>query len=682
MATHPHPTEDAATTAPASRVLETSCPLDCPDACSLEARVENGEVVELSAGKANPLTQGFICSKVRRFPQHMYGSERILHPGIREGAKGEGRFRTLSWDGALGRIQKEIERAIEEEGAESVLPFSYGGSNGLVSDLATDQRFFFRLGASQLARTVCAVPTTMAATGLYGKMAGVAPGDFRQSRLIVLWGVNPSATGIHQVPPVLEALRRGARLVVVDPRRIPLAKKADLHLGIRPGSDLPVALSLIRWLFETGRADESFLRQNCVEVSRLREQAEPWTFERAAAEAGVSADDLSRFAHLYAEARPALIRCGWGLERNRNGCSAAAAVLALPAVAGKFGVRGGGYTLSNTGAWDLSSASAVGARPPATRTLNMNRLGRLLQDARPPIRVLFVYNSNPLATLPRQSEVRKGLLRRGLFTVVFDQVMTDTARYADVVLPATTFLEHSDLRRGYGAMAIQPVDPVIAPVGEARSNFEVFQVLCDRMGLSRRGDARTPREFVDALCDGSPDGPSIRKQLKSNRIAFPSAGFEPIQFVDVFPKTADGKVHLFPAELDAASPPGLYAYRPDPAKRAFPLALISPATGRTVSSSFGQLHRKTIPLEIHPADADRRGLSSGDRVRVFNEHGEMHCLCQLSVDIAEGTLFFPKGAWTHSTLNGNTVNALVPDSYSDIGEGACFNDTRVEVEKL
>ncbi len=661
------------------------CPLDCPDACSLDVRLEAGRVVKVGGSHVNPVTAGYICEKVRRLPEHVYGSERVRYPGIREGRKGEGRFRRVSWDEALDRIACRMIALSRQGAGERILPFSYGGSNGYLSQDTTDARLFSRLGASRLARTVCAAPSGRAAAGLYGKMPGIALQDYTHANLIVLWGVNPSVSGIHLVPFILQAQRRGAKLVVVDPRRTKLAARADLYLAIQPGADLPVALAVIRWLFENGLSDERFLAEHATGEEELRRRARPWTFEKAAEAARVPAGEIERFARLYAESHPAAIRCGWGLERNRNGGSAVAAVLALPAVAGKFGVRGGGYTMSNWGAWELDSRAAAGRSSPGrpTREVNMNLLGEtLLGRNGPPVELLFVYNSNALATIPNQEKVRAGLSREDLFTVVFDPVMTDTARYADVVLPATTFLERRELSRGYGAFVLQEAKPVIAPVGESRPNHEVFAELCRRTGVARAGDPETAEELTQAILRGSRSGPAIRRSLDTACIAFPEGNPAPVQFVDVFPRTGDRKIQLVPESLDREAPGGLYSYRPDPESQQFPLALISPASDRTITSTLGELRRELVPLEIHPHDAAARGIGPGDRVRIFNQQGEVRCLVRPNPALRPGVVSLPKGLWRHNTLSGTTATALVPDTLTDLGGGACFNDARVEVERL
>ncbi|MFL6289668.1 MAG: molybdopterin-dependent oxidoreductase [Thermoanaerobaculia bacterium] len=666
---------------PTAQVLPSACPLDCPDACSLEVRVQDGKVVKIDGSHVNPLTQGYICSKVRRFPELLYGEDRVLHPSVRVGKKGEGRFEAVSWDAALDLAVAKMRGARERWGGESILPFSYGGSNGLLTQDTTDARLFYRLGASRLARTVCAAATGRAATGLYGKMAGIALPDYVHSKLIVAWGVNPSASGIHLVPILQEAQRRGARLAVVDPRRTNLAKKADLHLAPRPGTDLPLALAIHRFLFEEGLADWDFLREHAHGAEELRQRALQWTFERAAEVTGVAADEIALLARMYAEASPAAIRCGWGLERNRNGGSAVAAVLALPAVGGKFGVRGGGYTLSNSGAFAFDRPAVIGEPEPATRVINMNLLGRtLVEEKSPPVQVLFVYNCNALATMPNQEMVRRGLEREDLFTVVFEQSWTDTARYADLVLPATAFLEHRELSRGYGSMLMQRSEAVVSATaagGEARPNYEVFGDLCRRLGLSRPGEPETAAELEAALLSRSG---RMRAELDRDGTALPDTGWAPVQFLDSFPLTPDRKAHLLPEALDREAPFGMYAYQEDPDGRS--LALISPATGRTISSYLGNLYRDLCPLEIHPDDAGLRGIADGDEVRIWNVYGEVRVKARLTRDVKPGVVVLPKGLWSHQTLSGTTANAVSPDTFTDLGQGACFNDARVEVARV
>ena len=656
----------------------TICPLDCPDGCSLEVTVEDGRISSIDGSHTNPVTDGYICAKVRRFPERVYGPDRLTYPAIRKGPKGLASFQRVSWEEALATIAERLIETRREFGGEAILPYSYGGSNGMLTQDTSDATLFRRLGASRLARTVCAAPTGAANLAMYGKMPSVSYHDFADARLIIIWGANPSASGIHLVPHIREAQRRGATLVVVDPRTTPLARQADIHLALRPGTDLPVVLSIHRYLFEEGHADQAFLRSHARGAEQLRERAREWTFERAAAEADVPIDALRRVAEAYASTRPALVRCGYGQERNRNGGSASLAILALPAVGGKFGERGGGYMMSNSASWGITN-TWTGAAEPQTRIVNMNQLGRALLDAAPPIKALFVYNSNPAVTTPDQRRVLRGLERDDLFTVVFEQVMTDTARYADVLLPNTTFLEGYDLVKSYGPWTLGLGRPVIEPVGESRCNADVFGELLELTGLREDHDPRGELEEMLNVLGQLPG--TTGEEVRESGAAKPPFDGRPIQFRDVFPRTPDGKIDLYPDALANEASAGLYAYQADPATRDFPLALISPASEKTISSTLAEIPRPAVRLLMHPDDAAERGVAEDDEIRVFNALGEVRCKAALGAWIRRGTVSLPKGIWRKHTANGYTATSLVPDTLTDVGGGACFNDARVQVSR-
>jgi anaerobic selenocysteine-containing dehydrogenase len=664
--------------APPESTVQTACPLDCPDACTLDVTVRGGRVIKIDGARENHITDGYICAKVRRFPERVYGEDRLLYPAVRRGAKGSGLFKRVTWDDALELIAGQMQAARRNGGAETILPLCYGGSNGFLTQDYADAILFRRFGTSRLLRTVCAAPTGAANTGLYGKMASVSYEDYPSAKLIVIWGVNPGVSGIHLMPFLKQARDNGAFVVVIDPRATTVARQADLHLAVRPGTDLPVALAIHRYLFEEGHAGQAFLDAHTTGAAGLREKAREWTFERAAAESGIAAGQLRDLAERYAQASPALVKCGWGLERNRNGGSAAAAILALPAVAGKFGVRGGGYTMSNSASWNIERTWLADAEPP-TRAVNMNKVGRILTEPEgAPVNLLFVYNCNPVAILPDQRRVIRGLERDDLFTVVFDQVLTDTAMYADVVLPATTFLEHYDFARGYGPMTLQLGKPVVDTVGESRSNTDVFMDLARRLDLTVDGDPADDLEAMLTVLSHLPG--DVAEDLRTDWKALrPPHGGRPVQFVDVFPRTPDQKVDLFPAALDAQAPLGLYGYQPDPRTHEFPLALISPASDRTISSTLGELSRPEVVLEMHPDDAAARGIEDGNAIRVWNALGEVRIRARLTPLVRPGLVAMPKGVWRRHTANGYTSNALTPDSLSDLGGGACFNDVRVQV---
>ncbi|HEX8029053.1 MAG TPA: molybdopterin-dependent oxidoreductase, partial [Vicinamibacterales bacterium] len=660
--------------------VTTACPLDCPDACTLDVTVRAGRVTKIDGSKENHITNGYICAKVRKFHNRVYGDDRILYPAVRRGSKGAGQFKRVTWDDALDLVAEKMIAARDSAGAETILPLCYGGSNGFLTQDYADAILFRRFGTSRLLRTVCAAPTGAAHMGLYGKMASVSYEDYPAAGMIIVWGVNPSVSGIHLMPFLKEARDNGAFIVAIDPRATTVARQADVHLAVRPGTDLPVALAIHRYLFEEGHASQSFLDAHTHGAAELRERARPWTFEKAAEVSGVDAAILRQIAERYVKTSPALVKCGWGLERNRNGGSAAAAILALPAVAGKFGVRSGGFSMSNSATWDIDRKWMSDPEPP-TRAVNMNKVGRILTEPEGlPVNVLFVYNCNPVAILPDQRRVIRGMEREDLFTVVFDQVLTDSAMYADVILPATTFLEHYDFAKGYGPVTLQLGKPVVDAVGESRSNTDVFMDLARRLDLTVDGDPTDDLEAMLSVLGHLPQkvGDDLRDRWKAD----PPYGGRPVQFVDVLPKTADHKIDLFPQALDKQAPAGLYGYQPDPGTAEFPLALISPASDRTISSTLGELPRPEVRLEMNPDDAAERDIEEGDALRVWNGLGEMRINATISPLVRRGIVSMPKGVWRRNTVNGYTSNALSPDSLSDLGGGACFNDARVQVEGI
>jgi len=655
--------------------------MDCPDACSLEVSVKDDIVEEIRGRSDHPTSGGFICSKVSQFSRRVYHDSRLLYPMKRKGAKGNEDFVRISWEEAIDQITDRFRRIAGEWGAEAILPYHYGGSNGALSDGFSDSLYFARLGASRLAKTICAAPTSEVAQGMYGKMPGVAFEDYPDAKCVIIWGANPKASNIHLVPFLQEAKRRGAFIAVVDPRKNLSSQLVDLHLPVYPGSDLPVALAMIRYWKEQGRLDRQFLESHGVGLDTLLEKAAPWSIEQAAAEARVDPEAIRRLADVYAETSPAVMRCGWGIERNQNGGQAVAAVLAMPALLGKFGLRGGGYTLSNRGALQVESNRIWDESGWQTRIINMTELGKVLTgDLSPPIKGLFVYNANPAATVPDQNAVLAGLGRGDLFTVVFDQVMTDTARYADILLPATTFLEHEDIQVGYGAYVIGGVRAAIAPRGESRPNHDVFSALGRAMGFEEEafswdGLEALKRVAATMRLNGEQADPILLEAGKLQRYNFP--GDAPVQFESVFPQTSDGKIHLTPSALGQRA----YDYRPVQ-EADYPLALLTPAISRMTNSTAGEWSYPTLEVTINPEDAAARGIDTGNVVRVHNQLGEVHCRARVSDSTRVGVVSIPKGAWMKSSENGRTATALCPSSVDNVGAGACFNDARVDVERL
>jgi len=665
-----------------ARTIGTSCVLDCPDACSLEVVVEDGRVAKIGPGPQNEVTRDFICSKVTRFADRLYHPDRLLYPMRRVGPKGEARFERIPWDAAIHEITERFREIRKTHGGEAILPYNYGGSNGFLTDDLVDSAYFGRLQASRLAKTICAAPTSEVAKGMYGKMPGVAFPDYPEAELILIWGANPRASNIHLVPFLKDAKARGAFIALIDPIRTLSSELIDLHIPVYPGADLPLALGMIRHWAEEGRLDRAFLDERALGLTTLLEAASEWSLERAATAARVDLASVRLLADRYAAASPAVLRCGWGLERNRNGGQAAAAILAMPALLGKFGRRGGGYTLSNSGGGKLDASKLWDSSSWTTRVVNMTELARVLNEPlSPPIKGLFVYNCNPVATVPDQNGIISGLLRPDLFTVVFEQVMTDTARYADILLPATTFLEHYDFKRSYGSYVVGATKPVVEAEGESRSNASVFAELGRAFGFEDEifhwPEAELRKRVVAALSlAGKPVSPEPFSSGGIHPYDFDGSR-SPVQFGTVFPQTADGKIQLAPACLG----PAPYAYE-EVRSDSFPLCLITPASSKLVSSTFGEFHLKELKLTIHPDDARSRGIASGGRVRVWNELGEVECLAAVDARVRPGVVSLPKGAWRKSSLNGKTSTALTPASVSSVGGGACFNDARVEVAAL
>jgi len=662
--------------------------MDCPDSCALDVIVTEGKIARIQAAPAgttvHPNTRGFICDKVGKFDRRVYHETRILYPQRRVGAKGEARFERISWDEAIAIIVQKFRAIIGEWGAEAILPYHYDGSNGLLSHDFLDAYLFAKPGASRLARTLCAAPATAIALGMYGKMPGVAFEDYPRAKSIVVWGANPKYSNIHLVPYLREARKNGAFVAVIDPIRNFSSSEVDLHLPVYPGADLPVALSLIRSWNEAGQLDQAFLSRHADGLEPLLAAADGWPIARAAAEARVPAADLETLARVHAAAAPAVIRVGWGIERNRNGGQALAAVMAMPALLGKFGIRGGGYTLSNSGAARLDVAKLFGPDSPptrwATRELNMSQLGQCLNEPlRPPIKSLFIYDCNPVATAPDQNAILRGLAREDLFTVVHEQVMTDTACYADILLPAVTFLEQHEIKRSYGSYIVGGVQPAIEACGEAKPNEWVFAQLGRALGFSDEpfqwDTATSMRHVVDALTlGGQPCDPVPALQGEVQGYPFPGGG--PVQFESIRPLTPDGKVHLTPAVLGTLP----FQYQSVNQER-FPLALVSASNNKMISSTLGEFNYPELSLTLNPADAAARGISDRDEVRAFNEWGEVHCLARLSDRMREGVCGLPKGAWRKSSRNGQTSTALCPPHVNEVGGGACFNDARVQVAR-
>jgi anaerobic selenocysteine-containing dehydrogenase len=663
-----------------THIVHTTCTMDCPDTCGLEVTVTDGAIQQIQGTHDHPTTDGFICAKVARFARRVYHEDRLLFPMRRVGRKGDGQFARISWDEAINEVTTRFKSITQQWGSEAILPYHYGGSNGLLGDEFIDNFYFATLGASRMAKTLCAAPSTAVARDMYGRMPGVAFEDYVHAKCIIIWGANPKASNIHLVPYLRQAKKNGAFIASVNPTQVFSSQEIDLHLPVFPGTDLLVALAMIRLWRDAGRFDLQFLQEHADGLEPLLTQADQWTVERAAQEARVDPQAIRTLAQAYAEASPALIRSGWGIERNRNGGQALAAILAMPALLGKFGVRGGGYTMSNSGAAQLDSAQVFGPLSWQTRVINQTQLGEVLtQNLSPPIKGLFVYNCNVAVTAPDQNTILRGLAREDLFTVVSEQVVTDTAKFADILLPAVTFLEQREIKRAYGSYIVGGVQPVIAPMGEAKPNEEVFALLGQAMGWQHEPffwNTETCMQKVAATLklDRQAADLSTWKAGKGQRYDFP--GLTPTQFDTVAPRTSDGKIHLTPPALGKTP----FHYHPVQSDQ-FPLALISPSNSKMITSMLGEFNYPELWLTIHSQDARVRHINSGDTVRVFNNLGEVVCRAKVDNGVRPGVVAMPKGAWRKSSRNGLTSTALCPSHINEVGGGACFNDARVEVER-
>jgi anaerobic selenocysteine-containing dehydrogenase len=646
----------------------SACPLDCPDRCSVDVEVlPDGRVGRLSGNRDNPMTDGVICGKVAKFARRVHGPERVLTPLRRVGPKGPGaRFEPATWDEALDDVARRWRAILDTDGAEALLPYWYAGSNGYLTGGGIDARLWALLGTTNIERTLCAANTGAGVRLSYGDLPSNDPLDVDHAHGLLLWGANPSASGIHLVPRVRALLERGGELVVVDPRRIPLATMAHLHVAPLPGTDVALALALAHLAFRDGRAARAFLASWTADAAAFEALVADWTPARAAKVCDVPERDIHALAERYGRGGPWLLRCGWGVERTRNGTDAIRAILSLPAVYGTFGVRGGGYVLSTSSGYRTDKA-AIGV-PHRARTVNMAHLGRHLLELRdPPIRALYVYDCNPVATVPDQARVVAGLAREDLFTVVHEQSMTDTCDYADWVLPATTFVEHKELTRSYGGYLLQWAEPVIPPVGQARPNHAVIQDLAARLGVDDPRLRITEEELAAEVVAATRLAPAgTWETLRTERfVKLPS----PTQFVDAFPSA---KIRLV-----GDDPP---RYREPPVDADRPLILVSPASTRGISSTlFETLGDGQATVDLHPDDAAARGLADGQIARVENGVGRATLRVRLDPALRPGVCQIPKGTWRRSTLDGWTGNALVPDVVDERGGGIGYNDARVDV---
>ena len=682
----------------ARRQVKVVCPHDCPDTCVMSVDVEGGRAVALGGDAVRRFTGGFLCAKVNRYLERVYSPDRILHPMRRVGRKGEGRFERISWDEALDEIAARFREIIAASGPQAILPYSYAGNMGLLSYGSMDRRFFQALGASLLDRTICAAAGARGFEATVGATMGFDPEAIVEARLIVAWGANIVSSNVHLWPFIEEARRRGARVVTVDPFRSRTAEESDQHLALLPGTDAALALGMMHVIFRDGLEDREFLERHTVGADDLRRRAAEWLPERAAETTGLAAAEIESFAREYASTHPSAIRMNYGLNRHAGGGMAVRTVSCLPAVVGAWRHAGGGVLLSTSGTFPVNgdALERPDLVPPGTRTLNMSQLGRILTDETldPPVKALFVYNSNPAAVAPDQEGVRRGLARDDLFTVVHELFQTDTADFADVILPATTTLEQYDIHKSYGHLYVSLSRPAIAPCGEALPNTELFRRLAARLELDhpclRDSDEEMARQAFDW------DHPRMRgitfERLEREGTVRLSVPDPYVPFAEGGFPTASGKCELRSEQLGAEGhdpvagyvpPRESVASAPELAKR-FPLALITPPAHHFLTSTFSAqpvfVRREgEAAVTLHPEDAAARGISERSMVRVFNDRGSFQARARVSDSARRGLVVGLSVWWAKMCPGGRNANAVTSQDLTDMGGGATFYDVLVDV---
>jgi anaerobic selenocysteine-containing dehydrogenase len=692
------------------RTVRGACPHNCPDTCGWVVSLdEHGTPVRIAGDPDHPYTRGWLCTKVNRYLEFVLHPERLRTPLRRTGRKGAASFVPIPWEEALSEITARWQELIARYGPESILPYSYSGTLGMVQSSVANLRLWTRMGASQLDRTICSVAGTEAVRVTVGGSYGADPEDVVNSRLVVLWGTNPASTHPHFIPWLDEARRRGARVYLIDPHRSLTAHRADVHLMPRPGTDAAIALALMHLLFREGWVDTAWANAHTVGLAELRERVAGWTPARAAAVSGVGEESIAALARDYGTTRPALLRCSMGLQRHGNGGEAIRALACLPALTGDYGLPGGGLLYSTYGYWPwpaevlCPSELRRNSPNPHPRVINMNRLGAALEtspsggsppEVHPPVRALYVFNSNPAAVAPNSNRVQRGLAREDLFTVVHDLFLTDTARYADLVLPATSQFEHWDLHKAYGHLYVSLNRPVMGPLGEARSNWDLLRELARRLGYTEACWDQPAEEIIrEALAQGGPAVQGITwEQLLARGTCRLNLERPHRPFADGRFRTPSGKVELYSRQLADAGHDPLPTYTPDHESadrdasraRAYPLRLVSAASHHFLNSSFANVPtlRRLAgepAVELHPDDAAARHIRDGDWVEVGNERGAFLARARVGETVPPGTAFTPTLWWPAHSPDGRGANHTTSDALADYAGGATFHDNRVEV---
>ena len=671
-------------------IVKGACPHDCPDTCALEVHVKDGVALKVAGSAAHGPTAGVLCTKVARYTERTYHPDRLLHPLRRIGRKGEGRFERISWDEAISAVAARLS-AVAAEDPEQILPYSYAGTMGLVQGESMAQRFFHRLGASFLDRTICAAAGAAGHKITLGPGIGVDIEAAQDAKLIIFWGCNAITSSVHFWARAQEAKRRGATLVAIDPYRSLTAEKCHEHIALLPGTDGALALGLMHVIIREDLIDRDYVARHTLGFEALRERVSGWNPGRVAGICGISEQEIESLARRYAATRPALIRANYGLQRVKGGGMAMRNIACLPALTGAFRDAAGGMFLSTSGNFHIDTAALT--RPDllqgrTPRTINMSSIGRALSDASPPIRAIVVYNSNPVAVAPDSAQVAAGFAREDLFTVVLEQFPTDTVDYADIVLPATTQLEHLDVVRPYGHYYIVANNPAIRPLGEAKPNSEIFRLLAAAMGYEEPCFRESDETIAQVALAEDWDLEAVRK-VGWKRIGAPVGT---ARFAEGGFGTPSGKVELYSAAAAAAGfgplpdyIPPLEDTRSELAKR-YPLAMISPPARHFLNSSFVNVASLRAAegepwLDIHPDDAEARGVADESYVRVFNDRGSLRLRARISDRARRGVVVALSVWWKKLARDGKNANELTRgDQLTDMGNAPLFYDCLVEVE--
>jgi anaerobic selenocysteine-containing dehydrogenase len=673
------------------------CPHDCPDTCGVITEVRDGRAVGFRGELDHPITRGWLCAKVRPYLDHVYHPGRVLHPLRRRGPKGAGQWEQVTWPEALAEIAERWRAIIARYGGEAILPYSYSGTLGLVQMTVASARLWNRLGASQLQRSICGAAAEQAVEATVGRRWSPPYADVRHSRLVIIWGHNPVSTAPHFLPFLRQAQHAGCQVIVIDPCRTRTAQGADRHLAPLPGTDGALALGLAYVLVAEGRHDPAWLEAHTVGWPALRERVADFPPERVAAVTGLPVQDVIDLARLYATLRPGLIKIADGINRNRNGGQNVRAICALPALTGQYGTPGGGLAYSTSGylQWDAAAVHHWADCPPPGRCVNMNRLGAALlgEVTDPPVMGLYVFGANPAASSPNAGRIVEGLRRDDLFTVVHELFVTDTADYADLVLPATSQLEHTDVHKAYGHTMLTYNQPAIAPLGECKSNWDVMGLLANAMGITDPWLHQTADDVIaEVLTATAANNPFLRGvALERLRVegAIPLDVEPTTPFADGRFPTGSGKVELYSqrlADLGADPLPGRFVGpredggngKWDPAAA---LDLLTGASHHFVSSSLasqaGLLERAgPAVVQIHPADAEARGISDGDEVVVENARGFCRLRAVVTNAVRPGVVVSPKGRWPKLS-GGRNVNWTTSDALADLAGQSTFHSNRV-----